>query len=387
MHSATAVASRTENKVLERYRAEFPITAKYAYLDHANVAPLPQRTVVSIAESLASQATEGSLIHLRLHEIAEEARAEFATLIGAKPGNVGYVASTSAGISLIAQGLKLKAGDEVVVPAIDFPSAVLPWVLLERGGVIVHRVQCVNGRVAVQDLINAFTARTRVVSTSWVQFSSGYKLDLEKLGDACRKRGIFLIVDGMQGVGAIQINVSQLPIDALITQGYKWLVGPQGIGWLYMTDVLSAATELTAAGVRTSLPRESYYDHRLEPRKDVTRFESGILNFHGIVGAMTSQKLLMEIGLPEIEAKVIDLSDRLRHGLTAAGCEVIGATDSDAARSQIVAFRHPQRNSQELNSALLRSSIVTSVRENCIRVSPHFYNTNQEIDSLLRLLS
>jgi selenocysteine lyase/cysteine desulfurase len=369
------------------WREQFPVTASYAYLDHASVGPLSRPALDTMTGSLASQASRGSLDHPQLHEMAEDARGRFATLIGTSPRQIAYVPSTSAGISMIASGLDLKAGDEVVAPAIEFPSAVLPWVLLGEKGVVLRRIPCQDGQVSIDALLDACNRRTRVISTSWIQFSSGFRLDLLALGDACRKRGIFLVIDGMQGVGALDIDVGSLPIDALVTQSYKWLLGPQGVGWLYMSERLSAATGLTAAGVRTREPRESYFDHALQPRDCVARFESGILDFHAIGGATASQGLLMDVGMSAVEDAVIELGDRLRAGLSRMGCGVLGGAKTSGLRSQIVAFKHPRRSAQECVDALLARGVVTSVRENHVRVSPHFYNTPPEIDLLLSVLN
>ncbi|HEX2831007.1 MAG TPA: aminotransferase class V-fold PLP-dependent enzyme [Burkholderiales bacterium] len=363
------------------------MTASYAYLDHASVGPLSCPALETMTASLGSQARRGSLDHPQLHETAEDARGRFAKLTGASPRQIAYVPSTSAGISMIASGLDLRDGDEVVAPAIEFPSAVLPWVVLRDKGVVLRRIPCPDGQVSIDTLLDACNRRTRVISTSWVQFSSGFRLDLRALGEACRKRDIFLVVDGMQGVGALDIDVGSLPVDALVTQSYKWLLGPQGVGWLYMSERLSAATGLTAAGVRTREPRESYFDHVLQPRDCVARFESGILDFHAIGGATASQCLLMEVGIPAVEDAVVELGDRLRVGLSRMGCSVFGGAKTSGLRSQIVAFKHPRRPAQECVDALLARGVVTSVRENHVRVSPHFYNTPQEIDLLLSVLN
>lgn len=376
----------TEAHTFESVRAEFPVVSQYAYLDHANVGPLPSTAVEAITKTLTAQARTGSIYHATLHDIAEKARGQFAALVSAAPSQIAYVPSTASGVSIVSQGLDWREGDEVIVPAIDYPSAVLPWVVLKGKGVVVRRVPCQRGVVAVEELLAACNSRTRVISTSWVQFSSGYRLDLGKLGEECHKRGIVLVVDGMQGVGALDINVNTLPIDALVTQSYKWLLGPQGVGWLYLSERLFNMTGLSAAGVRTNVPRESYFDHRLEPRPDVARFETGILNFHGIAGAMASQEMIMEIGVPNVEARVLELADRLRAGLLAIGCELSG-TGSGRDRSQIVVFRHPRKSAQECHEHLLQKGIVTSVREGCVRASPHFYNSHAEIDQMVRLLS
>jgi len=368
------------------WRQEFAVTERYAYFDHASVGPTPRRAVEAVTRSLEGQASRGSLDHPALHQLADETRAEYAAFIGARPDSVAHVSNTSVAISLIARGLDWRAGDEVVVPDIDFPSAVLPWKILERHGVAVRTLPCPDGRVDVARLIEMIGARTRVVCVSWVQFSSGHRLDLARLGEACRRKDVFLVVDGAQGVGALRMDVSALPVDALVTHGYKWLLGPQGVGWLYMSDALTAATELSAAGIRSMTPRESYFDHAYVPRTDAARFETGILNFHGIAGARASLGLLREVGIANIEARVTALSARLAAGLLAAGCEVKGGADRSEFRSGILAMRPPGGDARGCQARLLDAGVVTSLREGWVRISPHFYNTEDEVNQLLALL-
>jgi cysteine desulfurase/selenocysteine lyase len=368
---------------LTRWRREFAVTESHIYLDHAGVGPTPQRTLLALSDSFQRQARRGSLEHPWLHEQAEEARHDYATFIGARDDQIGHVGSTSAGISLIAAGLSWQTGDEVVVPAIDFPSAVLPWVMLEPRGVIIRRVPCEDGRVEIDRLLAACNARTRVMCVSWVQFSSGFKLDLHRLGEACRKRGIFLIVDGMQGVGALQINVAALPIDALVTHSYKWLVGPQGVGWLYVADTLSGHLALSAAGLRTVGPRDSYFDHRFDMNRAVARFETGILNFHGIVGARASLGLLREVGTDVIEHRIHQLVARIFSGLQKLGYEVKGGLDRSQFQSGILAFNHPRYEAVACRDVLLDAGIVTSAREEYVRIAPHFYTSDAEVDAFL----
>ena len=371
---------------VERWRSEFPITERYAYFDHASVGPTPRRSVDAVTGTLHAQSTRGSLEHPALHELAEQARRQYAQTIGAEITQIAHIPNTSAGVSLIARGFDWRRGDEVVVPEIDFPSAVLPWMVLEPQGVVVRRVPCPNGRVGIEDLIAACNARTRMMCASWIQFSSGHRLDLERLGAGCRQRGVFLIVDGAQGVGAIPISVRDLPIDALLTHGYKWLLGPQGVGWLYLSERMAGATRLSAAGVRSMTPRVSFLDHTFAPRADAARFETGILDFHAIAGALESLRLLEEAGASNVESRITELIDRLYAGLIRAGCEVKGGPDRKDFRSGIVAFRQPARDAAATHERLLRTDIVTSVREGCVRVSPHFYNTPAEIDRLLAAL-
>lgn len=368
---------------LARWRTEFPITQDLVYLDHASLGPMPARTVQAIAARLQAQSRRGSLEHAGLHELAETCRGEFADYIGARADQIAYTPNTSGGLSMLAAGLSWREGDEVVVPAIDFPSAVLPWMTLQRHGVRVLRVPCEDGRVDVQRLLQACTPRTRLVCASWVQFSSGCVLDLMALGTACRQRGILLAVDAIQAVGAIDVDVSALPVDALATHSYKWLLGPQGIGWLYLADTLRDRLQLSAAGPRSVRLGDSYFDHRLDPLPGAARLETGILPFHLIAGASASLRLLREAHAQGAAARVRRLNAHLSEGLLRAGCQLRGGPDRGAFDAGIVSFVPPRGTSAQCRQHLLDAGIVTSDREGCIRVSPHFYNTEDELDALL----
>ncbi|WP_233238126.1 aminotransferase class V-fold PLP-dependent enzyme [Bordetella sp. LUAb4] len=366
------------------WRAHFPVCDDLAYLDHASLGPTPCLTAQAAAATLAEQGRRGSLAHAGLHEIADATRAEFAAFIGAPNDRVAHAANASAAISLIAAGLPWQQGDEVVVPAIDFPSVVLPWMTLQARGVRVHAVPCADGRVDVDALLAACGAATRVMCVSWVQFSSGCRLDLARLGAACRQRGILLVVDGVQGVGAVQMNVADLPIDALVVHAYKWMLAPQGVAWLYVGDRLAEQLSLTAAGPRSLTPRDSYFDHRYEPRAGAARFETGILGFHGIAAARASLALLRAAGPARVEAAVLRHAEHLARGLLDAGCHVQGGADRRDFASGIVVFRHPHYDAATCRQMLLRAGVVTAAREGHVRVAAHFYNTDAEIETLLR---
>jgi cysteine desulfurase / selenocysteine lyase len=364
----------------------FPVmSTSVTYLDHASVSPLPRVAIAAMTQALTAVSQRGSLEHPNLHAQADAARATFAELIGCAPADLASVTNTSSGISLVANGLDWRAGDEVVVPEIDFPSVVLPWKALADRSVVTKLVPCRDGLVSIDDLMSACTSRTRVVAVSWVQFSSGFRIDLHDLANRCRQRGVFLIVDAMQGVGALEIDVGAAGIDALAAQSYKWLLGPHGAGWLYLGDRLRNSLSLSGAGARTVTPRESYIDHRFEPRADAGRFETGLLNFYSIIGAHASQKLLNEVGIGNIEARVCALADQLHRELVVRGCDV-GARDYGAPRSAIVSFKENGRPPDVCHAHLARNNIVTSFREGRIRVAPHFYNSERDIEHLLRVL-
>jgi selenocysteine lyase/cysteine desulfurase len=263
---------------------------------------------------------------------------------------------------------------------------VLPWLMLEPRGVIVRRVTCHGGRVDIDAMLRVCGDRTRVMCVSWVQFSNGHRLDLERLGTACRERGILLVVDGIQGVGALRIDVGTLPIDALASHSYKWLLGPQGTGWLYLGDTMLERLGLSAAGPRTVTPRESYLDHRFVPRTDAMRFETGLLNFHGIVGARAGMALLAEVGAQAVEALVEERVAQIVEGLQRAGCDLAGGPARGEFRSGIVAFTPRGCDAAACRERLLQAGVISSAREGYVRVAPHFYTSAQDVDAFLAAL-
>jgi cysteine desulfurase/selenocysteine lyase len=371
---------------VEKWRALIPVTRQYSYFDHAAVGPTPAPTIDAIRQTLRLQSERGSLEHPALFQLAEAVRDIFAAFCGAKPRNIALAANTSSAISTVARGIDWRPGDQVVVPEIDFPCVVLPWKMLASRGVELRIVPCRHGVISIADLLAACTSRTRVLAVSWVQFTSGYRVDLYRLGTECRARGILLVVDIMQGLGVLPIDLESLPVDAAAADSYKWMLGPQGVGWLYLNDALAGTLNISSVGWRTLTPRSSFCDHSFDLRQGAARHESGALNLHGIAGVKESLAMLTGIGQEAIAARALSLAQRLRAGLLKEGCEILGDQESPDRQAAIVAFRHPRKNPDELYSALLRDNIVTSVREGCVRVSPHFYNTEGEIDRLLTFI-
>lgn len=371
---------------ITEWRSQFAVTANYTYLDHATLAPIPTLSVDAMAASIASQASKGSLVFPALQARAEEVRGCFATFIGAEPMDIAITSSTAAGINVVAQGLRWRRGDSVVVPSIEFPANMYPWMHLAGRGVQLRRIDPKDGRITVDDLLAACDQTTRVVAVSLVQFSTGFRVDIEALGEACRSRGILLVVDAMQAVGALKVNVNELPIDALALQSYKWLLGPHGVGWLYVRRELLEQIEPLAVGSRSVTPRQSYLDHRFELAHSAMRFETGVLNLHGLAGVGASLNLLHRVGIPTIEARVLALADRLADSLNVRGYTIVGSRSKRAERSAIVTFRHPRMDTNTCHRRLMEAGVVVSLRESAIRASPHFYNTEDDIDRLLDAL-
>lgn len=371
---------------LAEWRREFAVARDYAYLDHATLAPMPKLSVEAMAASMAAQASKGSLAFAGLQAHAEEVRGRFAGFIGADPAEIAITSSTAMGINIVAKGLRWRRGDSVVVPTIDFPANIYPWMHLAAQGVELRRVAPREGRIPIADLLAACDANTRVIAVSLVQFSTGFRVDIEALGGACRSKGVLLVVDGMQAVGSLDVDVHAMPIDAMALQSYKWLLGPHGVGWLYVRRELLDRIEPLALGSRSMTPRQSFLDHRFELAPTATRFEAGVLNLHGIAGAGASLGLLRRIGIRAIEERVLSLAERLAIGLVERGYEIAGSRADARERSAIVVFRHPRLDIDACHRRLTDAGVVVGLREGAIRASPHFYNTNDDVDRLLDAL-
>jgi selenocysteine lyase/cysteine desulfurase len=190
----------------------------------------------------------------------------------------------------------------------------------------------------------------------------------------------------MQAIGWLDTDVHRLPIDAMALQSYKWLLGPHGVGWLYIRRSLVEQIEPLAVGSRSMTLRDSFLDHRFELSDTATRFETGVLNLHGIAGVGANLDLLDHIGIAAIEARVLSLTDRLAEGLAARGYEIAGARTNARQRSAIVVFRHPRIEPSTCHRRLVEASVVVSLREGAVRASPHFYNNEDDIDRLLAAL-
>ena len=370
----------------DTWRSNFAVTERYAFLDHASLGPVPKSTVEAMHASLLNHATEAAVAFPAFHAVAEDVRGRFARLVGARSDEIAITANTATGISVIAKGFDWREGDNVVVPTIDFPSNMYAWMQLSTRGVETRRVCPREGRVAVEDLVAACDSRTRVVAVSLVQFSTGFRVDINALGEVCRARGILLVVDGMQAVGWMDLNLESSPIDAMALQSYKWLLGPFGVGWLYVRRGLVQQLQPLSIGGRSMTPRNSFLDHRFELSDNATRFESGVLDLHSIAGAGSSIDLLASAGIASIEAHTLALSDKLAEGLAARGWIVLSARTKEHERSPIIVFRHASLDASAFHSRLTEAGVIVSLREGVLRASPHFYNNEDDIERLLDAL-
>ena len=367
------------------YRDCFPVADHYIYLNHAGVSPVSLRVKEAVERFLEDGTAQGIMAIEKWYRQAEAVRQQTADLVGASKEEICFVRSTSHGLSLVAEGIDWKDGDNVVTAGCEFPSNVYPWMNLARRGVETRIVDAPQGQVHFSDIQDYICSRTRVVTLSWVEFQNGFRNDLEEIGSYCHDRGIYFCVDGIQGIGALPLDLSKLPVDFCAADGHKWILAPEGVGFLYVSKrVLDQVRPIIVGwhSVENALDFE-HLDFTL--RADARKFEEGSHQIMGILALGAAVALLAEIGISRIWTHIQDLSDQIVDGLNRKGYEILSPLEQKR-RSGILTFRSPNRSTAELFRSLSDARMVVAVRGGGIRVSPHFYNTKDEIEGLLTIL-
>jgi selenocysteine lyase/cysteine desulfurase len=365
------------------FRSHFPVTARWAFLDHAAVAPLPTPAVEALRLYAESLASNGIADLKRWLDRIAHVRGLAARLINAPSENdVYFIPNTTHGISVVAEGFPWQPGDNVVLAAEEYPANQYPWMNLAGRGVEVRAVPSRGNRIAVDDLRAALTDRTRVLSVSSVEFASGFRNDLDTLGGLCRERGILFFVDAIQSLGAIPLDVQRTPIDALAADGHKWMLGPEGAGFGYIRR--QWVDRLHPIGVGAfSVVRPfdfSTIDFTLKPHAG--RWEGGALNVPGITALGASLELLLAAGVENVERRILELTDYLCDRALSQGWQVFSSRRA-GEKSGIVSLVHPSRPAAEVQKRCRAAGVVVNNRAGRTRVSPHAYNTPAEIDLFL----
>ncbi|MFW5867366.1 MAG: aminotransferase class V-fold PLP-dependent enzyme [Armatimonadota bacterium] len=368
------------------FRDEFPVKDELIYLNHAAVCPIPRRTAAAVAAMAEEYRDRGSWDYPHILDTVRRGRERMADLIGSAAHEVAYVKNTTAGLLLAAESIPWREGDSVVFSEIEFPANVYPWLNIQRHGVEARMVAASDDRLlSIDDYREACDATTRAIAVSWVQYSTGQRMDIPAFAELAREVGACLVVDGIQGLGALQVDVHEMGADILCADGHKWLLSVEGCGLMYVSDRVIGDLEPFWRGW-TSVPRPMDFGAHGQPaRDDARRFEEGSPNILGAAAMDASTGLLLEVGPAEVERRVIALTDRLIEGLRNIGCEITSPLEP-ARRSGIVCFRHPEREAEEIVARLQEERITAASRMGVARLSPHFYNDADEIDAALGVI-
>ena len=368
----------------EQLRALFPITRSFNYLNHAAVSPPPTPTIAAVESQLRDVNANGSLHYREWVATKERARQLVATMIGARAEQVAFLRNTSDGLSSVGNGLCWRPGDNLVTFSNEFPSNVYPWRRLrDTMGVEIRVCEERSGRIDLNELIGLIDARTRVVTISHVQYASGFRADLERIGKAARRHDALLVVDIIQSLGVIPIDVESELIDVAAAAGHKWLLTPEGIGLLYLSDRARERIEPTLVGWVSVINPEDYNNFAQEWNKGALAWESGTGPSALFYGFEASLRLLTETGVARIKEYLEDLTNHLCERLANSDYEVVSSR-VPGEKSQIVCIRHKNGVSpMSLYAHLRERHIITAPRGDRLRVSPHLYNSVKEIDAVI----
>ncbi|MGH8055669.1 MAG: aminotransferase class V-fold PLP-dependent enzyme [Candidatus Entotheonellia bacterium] len=371
---------------LQHLRAqEFPVTREWRFFNHAATSPLSVRAATAMEQHIRAQLAHGSLAADAWTPEREETRALLARFLKADPSEIAFIRNTAEGISFVANGLRWKPGDHVVATNAEYPANMYPWLNLAEQGVSVKMVEEKDGRIFLEDIEKAIDGRTRVLAISFVEFSSGFMNDLIALGRLCREKGVLYVVDAIQGLGGFPVDVRQAHIDVLAAGGQKWLLGPRGCGVFYCSQRMLDQLKVTVVGASSVIDEENYLDYHLTLKPDATRFEYGTPNAIGIVGLRGAVELFLEVGPEPIARQILALTDRFCERVEAKGYTLFSSR-RPGEKSGIVSFYKKGADSHQIAAQLQAQRFILSVRDGRLRISPHFYNTTDEIDTLLEAL-
>lgn len=366
----------------QSFRRQMPITERWAYFDHAAVAPLSAPAQQAIEKWSHEAATDGTVAWARWSRRVEQVRRLAAKLISADPAEIALVHNTTEGIGFVAEGLPWREGDNVVTLASEFPSNVYPWMNLATRGVECRLVPCDRERLDLAELERAIDDRTRLLAVSWVGYLTGWRNDLDALVEISQRRGVLLLIDAIQGLGVMPLDVRQTPIDFLAADGHKWMLGPEGAGIFYVRREHLDRLRPLMVGWNSVASSGDFTKLEYELKPSAARYEGGSLDMVGLLGLGASLELLLEYGTAAISERIFAVTDLLCERLASAGAEIASARDP-MRKSGIVSFELRGRDPQMLRRRLQEVGVVLNCRGGRLRASPHAYTNSEDIERLI----
>ncbi len=370
----------------DEVRKLFPIHEHCTYLNNAGVAPPSLRVLEAVGAFHRAHALYGyHETASRYKDTGTRIKEILAELLQSSPSRLALIRNTSEGMNIVAQGFPWKPGDCVLGLDREYPANVYPWWNLEKKGVRHLRLKPSHSGQDLAALKGSIDGKVRMVAVSAVDWCSGYVLDLRDLGDQCRRKGAAFVVDMAQALGAIPLKPEEAGVAAMAGSGWKWLMGPLGIGVFYCHPDLMEKLELVYVGTDTVVESHKHLDYRFEPKADASRFEFSTANVNDWVYLLASLELLREVGFEQVRQRIRHLTDHLRAGLAQKGLHLRGS-EKEEEQSGIVSFWREDLDSAEETRRLASQKIVVAARDGAIRVSPHIFNNEQDIDHLLKAL-
>ncbi len=363
----------------------FPVTKRWAFFDHAAVAPLSEPARLAMMEWINDMAENGVVSDPRWVKRIAEVRKLAAQLLNASSEDVAFVKNTSEGIGIVAEGIRWNSGDNVVTSADEYPANLYPWMNLASRGVELRQIPSRDGRILIDDLAAAIDSRTRILTLSFVEYATGFRNDLDAAGALCRQHGIYFFVDAIQGLGVFPIDVRQTPIDFLAADGHKWLLGPEGAGLFYVRREVVDELHAVGVGWNSVVGARDFNRMKFDLKPHAGRWESGSYNVAGITALGASLEMMLDTGISNIQSRVLQLTDYVCSQAESLGLSVYSSRE-ERQKSGIVSLDVGEADPKALVQACRQSGVVINQRANRLRISPHYYNTEAEIDRLVDVL-
>jgi selenocysteine lyase/cysteine desulfurase len=375
------------NEQLRRH--EFPVVGNKVFLAHAGDSPLPRRVSEAVSK-YALQASEGDQEQFIYPQILSHGREVAGRLMGCQPDEVAFVGPTSLALSFIASGLKFRKTENILIYFDDYPSNVYPWLALADQGIEVRLMNTRGlGVIRPNDVLGQVDENTRLVALASCHFVSGYRIDLSAIGKALHDRNILFSVDGIQTLGAFPTPLDH--VDMLAADAHKWLLGPCGAGVLYVRKAVQPRLNPPVYGWNNVRSPDFVAQEQIVHRTGAHKYEPGTYNLLGLVGMIAGMELLLEVGLDNVSARLLEHRSWLVPALQAKGCSVLNADAPAANSSGIVSFHRGAEDLAPLHKKLAEAGVISSLRADragrkYIRLSPHFYNTREELEKVIGLI-
>ncbi|WP_236974324.1 aminotransferase class V-fold PLP-dependent enzyme [Membranihabitans maritimus] len=373
----------------------FPVRDHYYFFNHCGISPLYDACKERMMELMEAQTKSGSIMFMDHYmQELDRFKKNLSQIINTTPDRVAAIRNTTEGISFIANGFNFEPGDEIILFDHEYPANYYPWVRLEEKGVVVRRLGNLNdfegvpdlmpGRWSFEELENLTSGKTRFISLSHVQFVSGYAADLERLGEFCRKKGIYLIVDVAQSFGALPIDVKKYNISALAGSGWKWTMGPVGVSVFYISEELDRQINSTVVGAETMVQGPDFLNHEWNPHSSAKRFEYSTSSVYLIAGINKCfEDIQLGLGIDNIYKQILMIQDLFLEKLD--NFRFVPILHESINRSGILPLYHPEP--ETVVKYLEAKNIICTTRGGYVRIAPHFYTRNEDIDVLTEALN
>lgn len=366
-------------------RTLFPhLQTDQIYFNHAAIGPW-STLVLNRMNEYAQQRSGGKIENYQSFlKWSNDAKEKLGKLLGAIPERLAWVDNVSNGLNVLAQGLNWKTGDRIILNDIEFPSNIYPFLNLQRNGVEIDLIKSRNGIVDIEEIERVITPKTKLVSISLVQFLSGYRADVDSIGELCKQHGIIFCVDAIQGTGVVKIDVNKSKIDFLSGGTQKWLMSSQGLSYIFLTEELQ--NRLVRGNVGWASVENSWnlLDYDLTLKSGADRFQNGTINALGVAIFDSVLDLFINYGMHNVEQRILENTNYFIEKLSSIDLEPILLDVGEKKRAGIVSFK--DERSKAIFDELEKQRIFAAIREGMIRFSPHFYNTKEEIEKVVNVL-